>query len=101
MPMVVVLCYAPKNVESEEPLYKARLIDQEHIDFEKLFTIQRRCNKHRTESYRHLMPGLASIFSLTDITQAYIQSVTLLMCNVYIFLATDFKLPQNQLLKLL
>lgn len=96
-----VLCI--KNAETKEPLYKARFIAQGHMDRDKRSIVHNSTTLQQT-SIRVIL-AIAAIFGFriwsTDITQAYIQSATELMRDIYIRPTKEFELAPNQLLKLL
>ena len=92
-----------KNAETNNPLLKARFIAQGHLDKEKDTIV------HNTTTLQQSSIGvllaLAALFGFriwsTDITQAYVQSATELMRDIYIRPTKEFELGPDQLLKLL
>ena len=92
-----------KNKNTKEEVAKARFVVQGHRDKDKNQLV------HTSTNLRHhsirLLTALAAVFGLRiwsqDVTQAYLQSADQLMRDVYIRPAKEFRLNENQLLRLL
>lgn len=92
-----------KDMEKEQPKFKARFVVQGHRDKEKSALVHESTNM-RQPSIK-ILTAIAAIFGFniwcTDVSQAYLQSGTKLLRDVYIKPTGEFELPPNTLLKLL
>lgn len=92
-----------KIKDTDQELYKARLVAQGHRDREKHKLV------HPSTTLRHssirLLTAIAEMFGFRvwsqDVTQAYLQSADKVMRDVYLKPSKEFKLDKNRLLKLL
>ena len=94
---------AIKDAESDSPVFKARFVVKGHLDREKESLVHD-SNNMKQYSIR-LVTALAAIFGFRiwshDVSQAYLQSASKLLRDVYIKPTKEFELPPNALLKLL
>lgn len=94
---------AIKNMETDEPTYKARFVVQGHNDCEKNLLVHS-ANTIRQHSVR-LLVALSEIFNFTiwsqDVYQDYLQAAGRIKRNVFIKPPREFQLTPDELLMLL
>ena len=94
---------AIKDVETDRPYFKARFVAQGHKDRDKP-SLLHNTTTVRQSSIRVLL-ALAAIFGFRlwsiDVNNAYLQSASNLLRDVYLKPGKDFELPSGHLLKLL
>lgn len=94
---------AIKDIETDKPFYKARFVVQGHRDREKDNLV------HNSTTVRHssirTMVAMAALFGFRiwtqDVTNAYIQSASQLLREVYLRPSKEFELESTHVLKLL
>lgn len=94
---------AIKNKNTDQELFKARLVVQGHRDKDKHKLV------HPTTTLRHssirMLTTIAAMFGFRlwsqDVTQAYLQSASNLMRDIYVKPSKEFCLDQKYMLKLL
>ncbi len=92
-----------KDVETEKPIYKARYVMHGHKDREKDLLVHDSTTV--CQSSIRMLVSIATMFGFRlwsqDITQAYIQSASPLLRDVYLKPTKELEIPADSVLKLL
>ena len=94
---------AIKDTETNKPYFKARFVAQGHRDKEKSVLVHN--SKTVRQSSIRILLALAALFGFRiwslDVNNAYLQSASQLLRDIYLKPGKEFELPSGHLLKLL